>query len=252
MGLVLVAQTVALVLLATEVAHTRAAGRRQEAALRGASAADARAFDDARAQTNGISDRLGRLETKVNEQPDPVAVARKVKDSVFTLSTPTGVGSGFVVGTGGGSTSLVTAFHVVAGTLAGGGRTIRVSQEGKDLTGTIGATDSAADLAVVSVPGAFPALARSRQPPRPGDFVAVVGSPLGQQNSFSTGVVAALRAEAVQFTAPISPGNSGGPVVNAKGEVIGVASAKLVLTGAEGLGLAIPADKICGPALGVC
>ena len=63
------------------------------------------------------------------------------------------------------------------------------------------------------------------------------------------GVVSGFRSldgsDYVQFSAPISPGNSGGPVIDAHGQVVAVASAKLVGTGVEALSLAIPVQVVC-------
>jgi putative serine protease PepD len=76
-----------------------------------------------------------------------------------------------------------------------------------------------------------------------------VGSPLGLGGTVSVGVVSGFRSldgnPYMQFSAPISPGNSGGPVVDGKGFVVGVASAKLVGQGVEGLSLAIPVQTMC-------
>jgi len=76
-----------------------------------------------------------------------------------------------------------------------------------------------------------------------------VGSPLGLDGTISIGVVSGYRSlegsDYAQFSAPISPGNSGGPVVDSRGRVIAVASAKLVGTGVEALSLAIPVQTVC-------
>jgi putative serine protease PepD len=65
----------------------------------------------------------------------------------------------------------------------------------------------------------------------------------------SSGIVSAVRTEDgvryIQFTAPISPGNSGGPVLDAHGKVIGISVAKAIGDGAEGLSFAIPAAVLC-------
>jgi putative serine protease PepD len=74
---------------------------------------------------------------------------------------------------------------------------------------------------------------------------------MGLENSVSSGVVSALRDGMVQFSAPISPGNSGGPVVDLSGRVIGIARSKLVGNGAEGLSFAVPISVVCG-VLGTC
>lgn len=82
-----------------------------------------------------------------------------------------------------------------------------------------------------------------------------VGSPLGLGGSLSIGVVSGFRSldgsDYLQFSAAISPGNSGGPVIDSDGHVVGVATAKLVADGAEALGLAIPVQTACA-SLVVC
>ena len=76
-----------------------------------------------------------------------------------------------------------------------------------------------------------------------------VGSPLGLDGTVSIGVVSGYRSlggsNYVQFTAAISPGNSGGPVIDSHDHVVAIASAKLVYPGAEGLSLGIPAGVAC-------
>jgi putative serine protease PepD len=78
-----------------------------------------------------------------------------------------------------------------------------------------------------------------------GDSVLVLGAPLGLGGSVSNGIVSAFRDGYIQFSAPIAPGNSGGPLVNLHGQVIGVARSKLVAQGAEGLSFAIPIAIVC-------
>ena len=83
----------------------------------------------------------------------------------------------------------------------------------------------------------------------------VVGSPLGLGGSVSVGVISGFRSvegsDYIQFSAPISPGNSGGPVVDARGRVVAVASAKFEGPGIEALSLGIPVQTACTAAV-VC
>jgi putative serine protease PepD len=76
-----------------------------------------------------------------------------------------------------------------------------------------------------------------------------VGSPLGLAGSLSIGVVSGYRSidgsDYVQFSAPISPGNSGGPVVDGQGRVVALAAAKFEGAGVEALSLAIPVQTVC-------
>jgi hypothetical protein len=76
-----------------------------------------------------------------------------------------------------------------------------------------------------------------------GDVVYVVGNPQGLEGTFSQGIVSALRGNSfVQITAPISHGSSGGPVLNARGEVIGVAVG--AIEEGQNLNFAIPVAKL--------
>jgi putative serine protease PepD len=195
------------------------------------------------AATNALAQRVGGLESK---SPDVVAVAKLVRASVFTIDTPDGLGSGWVVSSAGGSSVIVTDYHVVQSVWTSTkAHTVQVKQEGKNLTGTITKVDMGDDLAVVTVKQSLTALARATTEPTIGDAVVVVGSPLGLSGTVATGIVSSFRAGLIQFSAPISPGDSGGPVVNQQGLVIGVAESKLVGSGVEGLSFAIPITTVC-------
>jgi putative serine protease PepD len=181
---------------------------------------------------------------------DPTALARNVQPSVWTIATEVGLGSGWVVQSTAESTTFITNFHVIDTAVANGTNAVKVFQDqGAQLDGVVGLYDELADLALVTVPGQLPALALSNETPLPGAPVLVVGSPLGLGGSVSTGSISAIRdidgINYIQFSAPISPGNSGGPLVNAAGKVIGVTVAKAVNFGAEGVGFAIPVSQVC-------
>ena len=83
----------------------------------------------------------------------------------------------------------------------------------------------------------------------------MLGSPLGLGGTVTSGIASAYRNDHgltyLQFSAPISPGNSGGPVINEHGRVVGVSVMKMVGDGAEGLSFAIPSSRLCA-ALSVC
>lgn len=206
-------------------------------------------------QAADISVRLRSLEAKAAAQPDPAAIAKEVRQSVFTIETSDGLGSGFVVRSSSSASQLVTNFHVVESTWNQGGRTVKVKQEDQTYDGRITSVDTVDDLAIVETSVQLPPLHLTTAPPAVGDPVLVVGSPLGLGGTVSSGIVSALRDQDgkryVQFSAPVSPGNSGGPVVDRSGAVIGVSVLKAVATGAEGLSFAIPVDVVCS-GLHVC
>ena len=177
-------------------------------------------------------------------------------EAVVLIRTPIGLGSGFIIHPSG---YLVTNDHVVAGD-----RQISVTQytgSGAELTKNnldnvkIIATGGNLDLALLKIesdkrPLSFPYVKLGSSPNlNQGERVFAIGSPLGLERSVSEGIVS-LRNRIIsdrlhiQTTAAISPGNSGGPLFNYKGEVIGVNNMKVVTQGAEGLGFAIPVDSL--------
>jgi putative serine protease PepD len=182
---------------------------------------------------------------------DPTAIATKVQPSVYTVETPGGsLGSAWVAFSDHITAKFVTNYHVIADAWESGVTTVSVYQdEGRLLDGNIDLALPDIDLALVSVQADIPALAASNETPRPGEAVLAVGSPFGLGGSVTTGAVSALRPENgvnyIQFSAPVSPGNSGGPLVNPLGEVIGITELKAVAFGAEGIALAIPVNQVC-------
>lgn len=155
---------------------------------------------------------------------------------------PVSLGSGFFVADG----IIVTNLHVVRGTSSG-----QVKLVGQTRTyairGVVG-INANADIVLLEVPGAnAPPLELSRGTDLAvGDVVYAVGNPEGLEGTFSQGIVSGLRGSGpdklLQITAPISPGSSGGPIINSRGEVVGVA----VATFREGqnLNFAVPASYV--------
>lgn len=175
-------------------------------------------------------------------------VAKKVSPSVVLIvmeddnGQPLAMGSGFVIKDG----IIATNLHVVEGASRGYAKLA----EGKDkfnITGMV-ANDAARDVVLLAVEGiTAPGLpfGDSKQV-AVGDEVYAVGNPRGLEGTFSAGIVSSIRQvgddSLVQITAPISPGSSGGPVVNSKGEVIGVAVA--TFKGGQNLNFAIPSAYV--------
>ena len=177
-------------------------------------------------------------------------------EAVVLIRTPIGLGSGFLIHPDG---YIVTNDHVVAGE-----RQISVTQfkgTGAKMTKQnfdnvkIVASGGNLDLALLKIERenprfSFPFVTLGASPNlKQGERVFAIGSPLGLERSVSEGIVS-LRNRIisdrlhVQTTAEISPGNSGGPLFNYKGEVVGVNNMKVVAQGAEGLGFSIPVDSL--------
>ena len=151
---------------------------------------------------------------------------------------PVALGSGFFVRPG----IIATNVHVIKGATTGYAKI--VGQDTKlEIAGVVG-LDSAHDLALLSVTGgAAPALpVGDSGAVQVGDEVFAVGNPEGLEGTFSAGIVSGIRNvggdRLLQITAPISPGSSGGPVLNTNGKVVGVAVA--TFRGGQNLNFAIP------------
>lgn len=211
-----------------------------------------RQLNDQVSALSGVSDRLNELRAQVESKPELSELAERVERSVFTVAdvgSGAVAGSGFVVRGKGGRSLVVTNFHVVSDQWLAGQSSVALRQADQTFFGNILRVSEAADLAVISVPQRFPSLQLADTSPVPGDTVLVIGSPLGLEGTVTTGVVSALRGSYLQFSAPISPGNSGGPVVNEAGEVVGVATEKFVGPGVEGLSFAVSVETLCGSVL---
>lgn len=204
---------------------------------------------------DGLRTEVRALQASVDAQPDWTAIARRVEPSVFTIETSYGLGSGWVARSSAGGSDLVTNFHVVADAWNAGDVAVDVRQGDRTISGTISRVDPNDDLAVVHVAGGLPVLQTALVRPSLAQAVMVVGSPLGLGGSVTVGVISGFHSiegsDFVQFSAPISPGNSGGPVIDSRGRVVAVASAKFEGPGVEALSLGIPVQIACSM-LAVC
>lgn len=196
-----------------------------------------------------MRERVSAVETGSRLQVDPAALAQASLPSVFTIlaSTRAGdsLGSAFVISARDGISTLVTNFHVISHVWSEGHVGVEVRQENQTYVGTIVQVSRAEDLAALTVPVEFPILELSEGLPDIGDAVVVIGSPFGLEGSVVTGIVSAHREGYIQFSAPVSPGDSGGPVLEADGSVVGVTVSKVTAHGAEGLSFAIPVSTVC-------
>lgn len=145
-----------------------------------------------------------------------------------------GRGSGFVVSNDG---AAITNYHVIRGAY-------RASAKFGDGTfapvlGVV-AYDPGHDVAVVKIQAVSPPTLKlgNSDNVHIGDHIVAIGSPLGLQNTVSEGIVSALRGNIIQMSAPVSPGSSGGPVLNTNGEVVGIST--LSVTAGQNLNFAAP------------
>lgn len=211
----------------------------------------------------GYSDTAIGVARKV--QPSIVAISVEYSvNSIFNRSTGTvtAKGSGIIISEDG---YILTNNHVVNSTGSSSGSfyeiekankvTVKLYNDDTEYTGTIVGTDSQTDLAVIKIDKDGLAVAElgDSSSVQVGEFVMAIGSPLGLDNSVTAGIVSAVNREVsdddgnkyttIQTDAAINTGNSGGALVNSKGQVIGVNTLKLSGTGVEGVGFAIPINS---------
>ena len=191
--------------------------------------------------------------------PDPATDAtfgaipdlvEELQPSVVSIVLDNGEGSGVIVD----EDTIVTNAHV-----AGGARTVQVVlASGRRIEARVEATDERTDLAMLSVPdGNLPAADFADELPRVGELAIALGNPLGFENTVTAGIVSGLHRavpssgqtpaliDLIQTDAPISPGNSGGALVNGRGEVIGINVAYIPPEArAVSIGFAIPSVTV--------
>ena len=174
-------------------------------------------------------------------------------DAVVTVRSPVGLGTGFFID----PQHLITNYHVVGGETE---LTVTVavrSAEGyrsRELRRVrLVALQPVRDLALLSIDPAEldglkpPTVVLAEQPVAAGDRIVVIGNPLGLDRSVSQGIASSVRRafgglRFVQTDAAVNPGNSGGPLFNARGEVVGVVCAGAVFF--DGLAFAIPVEDL--------
>nr|GEW15913.1 putative protease Do-like 14 [Tanacetum cinerariifolium] len=193
--------------------------------------------------------------------------AAKIGPAVVNLSVPKGfhgmtvgksIGSGTIID---GDGTILTCAHVVVDfqglTSSSKGKVDVTLQDGRSFEGTVVNADLHSDIAIVKINSKTPlptAKLGCSSILRPGDWVVAVGCPLSLQNTITAGIVSCvdrkssdlglggMRREYLQTDCAINAGNSGGPLVNIDGEVIGVNIMKVLA--ADGLSFSVPIDSV--------
>ncbi len=168
-----------------------------------------------------------------------------VLSSVVTVRLGLGHGSGFVISEDG---LILTNQHVVGDNKRVG----IILSNGIEIEGIVLARNEARDVALIKIPLRVPSYlpVRTERPARL-DKIFVIGTPIleGLRSTVTSGVVSAIRIEPIsglsfiQSDAAISPGNSGGPLLDENGNVIGISVGSFVGEGSQGLNLFIPIDE---------
>ncbi len=201
-----------------------------------------------------LLDAYSNAVINVVERAGPAVVSLEVSQRGGASAwRSTGAGSGFIVTPDG---YIMTNSHVVSNA-----KKIRVrTSTGETVDARVVGDDPATDLALIRADAAALAGAGSSVPylsvdgtlaPKVGQLAVAIGNPLGFESTVSTGVVSALGRSlrgrgnrlidgVVQHTAPLNPGNSGGPLLDTRGRVIGVNTA--IIARSQNLGFAIAVD----------
>ena len=191
-----------------------------------------------------LLDAYSRAVIGVAERMAPSVVSVRITAGDARGGTGMGAGSGFVIAPDG---FIVTNHHVVEKANSVG----VVFTDGRELAARVVGVDPSTDLALLRVPegGLVPVEIGRSESLRVGQLVIAIGNPLGFQSTVSTGVVSALgrslRGQSgrlieniIQTDVALNPGNSGGPLVDSRGRVVGVNTAMIRM--AQGLCFAIP------------
>lgn len=167
--------------------------------------------------------------------------AEEVYKSVFVVYSGNSLGSGFAIG----ENCIVTNAHVIENVHS----ITLTSYEGDKYTASLLGIDEDKDIAVLVIKDAsFPYLKMANlSTVKIGDDIYAIGAPKGMAYTLTKGTVSAKERiveneSFIQIDAAINEGNSGGPLLNDAGEVLGMNTMKM--TDSEGIGLAIPADRI--------
>ena len=179
-------------------------------------------------------------------------VYERVIDSVVTVFCPGwGQGSGFsfdVDPPNGFGSVIVTNFHVIQGCTYDGARTVTLDTSfGTTIRGEVWSWDDGTDLALIVVRERIPVIAAASEA-RVGDQVVAIGSPLGFAGTLTTGIISQIYSDAYQTDAAINVGNSGGPLLNMEGKLLGVNTMGLE---GGGLNFAFRHELLCNQLL-VC
>ncbi|KAK3023470.1 hypothetical protein RJ639_044850, partial [Escallonia herrerae] len=188
----------------------------------------------------------------------PAVVNLAVSRGFQGLTVGKSMGSGTIIDPNG---TILTCAHVVVDfqglSSSSKGKVDVTLQDGRSFEGTVVNADLHSDIAIVKIKSKTPlptAKLGSSSKLRPGEWVVAVGCPLSLQNTITAGIVSCvdrkssdlglggMQREFLQTDCAINTGNSGGPLVNIDGEVVGVNIMKVLA--ADGLGFSVPIDSV--------
>lgn len=217
--------------------------------------ASAAAGDESKPHDCFGKDTIANAAAKVG----PAVVNIAIPQDFFGITSGKSIGSGTIINKDG---TILTAAHVVVdflGTRGSSKGKIEVTlQDGRTFEGKVINADLHSDVAILKINSETPlpeAKFGSSSRLRPGDWVIAMGCPLSLQNTVTAGIVSCvdrkssdlgfsgMPREYLQTDCAINMGNSGGPLVNMDGEIIGVNIMKVAA--ADGLSFSVPIDSVC-------
>jgi serine protease Do len=220
--------------------------------------------------SNAGSNANANIKYEIQEVDNPVvAIAQKCSPSIVgvtvkyvtqtifgTLDDAGSEGSGIIYSSDG---YIITNYHVIAAALSNSTATIDITlpNQEESISATIVGSDKVSDLALLKIDktGLTAAEFGKSSDTKVGELAVAIGNPLGLNfaGSVTVGYISAINRKIttdgrtynlIQTDAAINSGNSGGALVNSKGQVIGINSIKVQETGVEGLGFALPIDDV--------
>jgi putative serine protease PepD len=190
-----------------------------------------------------VRDLRSTVDRSAAQELDTAKVVAEAQEAVFTIYTDQAQGTAFAVfPTDDGGTWLATNSHVVDDAIRAD-RRVRLVQGDRSWQGQVVTWQDRPDVALIRVVGDLPTLSVAASP-TVGDQVLAYGSPFGLPDTVTKGIISAVRGDYLQTDAQINHGNSGGPLLNARGEVLGITTYDLE-GGGSGLGVAISMPAFC-------
>ena len=204
------------------------------------------------------SDSEGLTASEAFEKVAPavviVSVSGVVDYSGIIPKETSGIGSGFIINEEG---YILTNYHVIEGAK----EVVVTLSDGRDVSARVVNYDQARDVAMLKITDdsiKVPAVVElgDSDALKPGEQVVAIGSPLSKEfnQTVTSGIVSAVnrtvqtssgqQVNLIQTDAAITPGNSGGPLVNTKGEVVGINNMKISSDSVEGIGFSIPINEV--------
>lgn len=204
--------------------------------------------DNFRQISNIVAEQEKDFEQKISllqpEQKDFSEVIEKAIKSVVTISTERSIGSGFIIHEEG---YIVTNYHVISGQE---NKTVILNHARERFTASIIGKDELRDIALLKIEGNYtPLFLAEKEEIQVGRKVIAIGNPLGLSFTVTEGIISALDRtgpsgldEYVQTDVSLNPGNSGGPLIDIRGHVVGINNFKI--GDADNLGFSLESAAI--------